>query len=126
MDPVFITVDPKRDTPTVLRDYKAENGWHPRFVMLTGTLEAISRTAKNYRAYFSTPEGDEEDYLVDHSLHAYLLDKSGEVLDIYGRNVPAHELASRIRKHMIDEARLAEEDSAIELQKQLIKKSHSL
>ena len=71
--PVFITCDPARDTPSVLKSYLSE--FHPSIVGLTGTWEQIRAVCKAYRVYFSTPEGVKPgmDYLVDHSIYFYLM-----------------------------------------------------
>lgn len=73
MRPVFITCDPARDTPEVLRKYLRE--FHPDIIGLTGTYEQIKDVCKKYRVYFSTPENVKpgEDYLVDHSIYFYLM-----------------------------------------------------
>lgn len=71
--PVFITCDPARDTPDVLRRYL--NEFHPDIIGLTGTYEQIKHVCKMYRVYFSTPKDVKkgEDYLVDHSIYFYLM-----------------------------------------------------
>ena len=71
--PVFITCDPARDTPDVLRNYLKE--FHPRIAGLTGTYEQVKHVCKQYRVYFSTPKDVKpgEDYLVDHSIYFYLM-----------------------------------------------------
>ena len=73
--PLFITCDPARDTPSVLKTYLGE--FHPSIVGLTGTWEQIKDVCKKYRVYFSTPEGVKPgmDYLVDHSIYFYLMGK---------------------------------------------------
>jgi protein SCO1 len=73
MRPIFITCDPARDTPEVLRKYLRE--FHPDLVGLTGTYEQVKNVCKQYRVYFSTPENVKpgEDYLVDHSIYFYLM-----------------------------------------------------
>lgn len=75
MRPVFITCDPARDTPEVLRKYLDE--FHPALIGLTGTYEQVKHVCKQYRVYFSTPEKIKpgEDYLVDHSIYFYLMGK---------------------------------------------------
>ena len=74
--PIFITCDPARDTPAVLKHYLAE--FHPGLVGLTGTWEQVRDVCKAYRVYFSTPEGVKPgmDYLVDHSIYFYLMGKT--------------------------------------------------
>lgn len=73
MRPVFITCDPVRDTPAVLKDYLQE--FHTDLIGLTGTYQQIKDVCKKYRVYFSTPENvkPDEDYLVDHSIYFYLM-----------------------------------------------------
>lgn len=71
--PVFITCDPARDSPSVLKTYLQE--FHPSLVGLTGTWEQIKGVCRLYRVYFSTPSGVKpgQDYLVDHSIYFYLM-----------------------------------------------------
>lgn len=71
--PVFVTCDPARDTPDVLRQYLKE--FHSKIVGLTGTYEQVKHMCKMYRVYFSTPRDVKpgEDYLVDHSIYFYLM-----------------------------------------------------
>ena len=71
--PLFITCDPARDTPPVLKTYLRE--FDARIVGLTGTWDQIKAVCKAYRVYFSTPEGVKPgmDYLVDHSIYFYLM-----------------------------------------------------
>lgn len=73
--PVFITCDPVRDTPEVLRAYLKE--FHPGIVGLTGTYDQVKHVCRQYRVYFSTPKDVKpgEDYLVDHSIYFYLMGK---------------------------------------------------
>jgi protein SCO1 len=73
--PVFITCDPARDTPLVLRHYLDE--FHKDIVGLTGTYDNIKAACKAYRVYFSTPPDVKpgQDYLVDHSIYFYLMGK---------------------------------------------------
>ena len=71
--PVFITCDPARDTPEVLKNYLRE--FHDDIIGLTGTYEQVRNVCKQYRVYFSTPRNVQpgEDYLVDHSIYFYLM-----------------------------------------------------
>lgn len=83
--PVFITCDPVRDTPEVLRSYLQE--FHPGIVGLTGTYEQVKNVCKQYRVYFSTPQNVKpgEDYLVDHSIYFYLMGECFCLFDLmYG------------------------------------------
>ena len=71
--PIFITCDPARDTPAVMKTYLAE--FHKDFMGLTGTWNQIKEVCKAYRVYFSTPPDVKpgQDYLVDHSIYFYLM-----------------------------------------------------
>src|SRR3546814_10028610 len=74
--PVFITVDPARDTVEALAGY-AEH-FHPRLMALTGTEEEVSVAAKSYRTYYQkVEEPGASDYLMDHSSVIYLLGPDG-------------------------------------------------
>jgi protein SCO1 len=78
MRPIFITCDPARDTPAVIKSYLKE--FHPTLIGLTGTWEQIKAVCKAYRVYFSTPPGLKpgQDYLVDHSIYFYLMGESSK------------------------------------------------
>ena len=71
--PIFITCDPARDTPAVMKTYLRE--FHPDLLGLTGGWEQIKAVCKAYRVYFSTPPDVQpgQDYLVDHSIYFYLM-----------------------------------------------------
>ena len=77
--PVFVTVDPARDTPAVLKQFVS--AFHPRMVGLTGTDAQIARIKTEYAVYSSkgdaSPSGG---YLVNHSRQAYLMDPDGKPL----------------------------------------------
>jgi protein SCO1 len=98
--PLFITVDPKRDTPEKLKTYLSSFG--PRFVGLTGDDKAIASVAKEYRVYYQTrPAENGGDYTVDHSGVVYLMDGSGAFIANYSLdNSPdamAQDLLKRLR-----------------------------
>ncbi|MCJ1397605.1 Cu-binding protein [Xylographa trunciseda] len=100
--PIFITCDPARDTPSVLKTYLQE--FHPSMIGLTGTWEQIKAVCKMYRVYFSTPEGVKPgmDYLVDHSIYFYLMDPEGDFVEAIGRTHSAEKAAKIISEHMSD------------------------
>ncbi|ORY67611.1 SCO1/SenC-domain-containing protein [Pseudomassariella vexata] len=100
--PIFITCDPARDTPKVLKEYLAE--FHPGFVGLTGTYEQIKEVCKLYRVYFSTPRNVKpgQDYLVDHSIYFYLMDPEGDFVEALGRQHSPEQAAKVIWEHTKD------------------------
>ncbi|ESQ49180.1 hypothetical protein EUTSA_v10021214mg [Eutrema salsugineum] len=69
--PVFISVDPERDTVQQVHEYVKE--FHPKLVGLTGSPEEIKSVARSYRVYYMKTEEEDSDYLVDHSIVMYVL-----------------------------------------------------
>lgn len=99
--PVFISVDPKRDSVKQLRNYKQD--YHERMDFLTGTPGQIARAARWYRVYFSdTNDLDEEDndYLVDHSIVMYLVNPDGEFVDFYTQLADVDEIVKRTKENV--------------------------
>ena len=75
--PIFITVDPERDTPAVVKQFVAN--FHPRIVGLTGSPQAIAAAAKSDAVYFKKqPPGPGGGYMVDHLAVAFLMGPNGE------------------------------------------------
>ncbi|KAI9767348.1 MAG: Cu-binding protein [Geoglossum simile] len=102
MRPIFITCDPARDTPAVVKSYLKE--FHPALIGLTGTWEQIKSVCKAYRVYFSTPPGLKpgQDYLVDHSIYFYLMDPEGDFVEAIGRQHSPQQAAKIITDHIGD------------------------
>ncbi|KAL8680795.1 MAG: hypothetical protein Q9186_003024 [Xanthomendoza sp. 1 TL-2023] len=100
--PLFISCDPARDTPTVLKQYLSE--FHPSLVGLTGTWQQVKDMCRAYRVYFSTPEGVKpgQDYLVDHSIYFYVMDPDGDFIECIGRQHTPESGAKIIKEHMSD------------------------
>ncbi|KAL9114274.1 MAG: hypothetical protein Q9227_001696 [Pyrenula ochraceoflavens] len=101
--PIFITCDPARDTPPILRSYLSE--FHPFLLGLTGTYNQIKNVCKQYRVYFSTPpdlKPGEEDYLVDHSIYFYVMDPEGDFVECIGRQDSAETAANILLSHVND------------------------
>ena len=94
--PLFITIDPERDTVAVMADYHAH--FHPRFSNLTGTPEQIAAVAKAYRIYYQKAVGeDASDYLMDHSALAYLMAPGGGYLAHFNHEATPEQIAEAIR-----------------------------
>ena len=90
--PVFITIDPARDTPEVVGDFASNN--HDRLVGLTGTEEQISAASKAYKTFYRK-NGDGEDYLMDHSVFTYLVSPDGFV-DFFRRETTPEQMAETL------------------------------
>ena len=102
VQPVFITLDPERDTPEHLKDYMPL--FHPRFVGLTGNASAIAAAASAYRVYYKKIEfGDRSDYTVDHSAFVYLIGRDGKYIGFFPPGTPADRLAETLRAHLAAE-----------------------
>lgn len=93
--PVFVTVDPARDTPGVLNQFVS--AFHPRFVGLTGTPEAIAAVARAYGIYFARGKGTADGFLVDHGRQIYLMDPAGKPLALLPEG-PPDAMAAEIRR----------------------------
>lgn len=100
--PIFVTCDPARDSPEILKEYLAE--FHPEFIGLTGSYDDIKAMCKSYRVYFSTPQNVKpgQDYLVDHSIYFYLMDPEGDFVEALGRQHSPQAGAKLILDHMKD------------------------
>jgi protein SCO1/2 len=98
--PIFISVDPARDKPEVLKAYLSAFG--PRFIGLTGTDEEIAAAAKAYRVYVQAHKDEGENYTVDHSGVVYLMDKSGAFLANYSLDASPDKLAGDLTKATIN------------------------
>lgn len=99
VQPLFITVDPARDTVEALAEYVPS--FHPRLVGLTGSDEQIREAAQAYRVYYRLNEQDEDgNYLVDHTSYIYFMDPDGEYVThfVYGQG--PEKMAEIIRKHL--------------------------
>ena len=78
---LFITLDPARDTPAVMKDYISS--FDPRVVGLTGTQAAIDQVAHEYRVYAKTVATGDGDYSVDHTGVVYLMDRDGKFVESF-------------------------------------------
>jgi len=89
MQVLFVTVDPERDTPEVLRQYVPS--FNPAFLGLYGDAEATARTAKEFKIFYQKQPLKGGDYSVDHSAGTYILDQQGRLrlFAQYGQGAPA-------------------------------------
>lgn len=113
--PIFITVDPERDTPARLKEYLAN--FHPAVIGLTGTREQIEAVSKQYKAYYSVAEtpkpeaqGHEghgehhavpkDNYMVNHSSLVYLMNARGEYVSHFNFDAPAETLVDAVKAQL--------------------------
>ncbi|KAL2240744.1 UNVERIFIED_CONTAM: Protein SCO1, mitochondrial, partial [Sesamum indicum] len=96
--PIFVTIDPQRDTPSQLRAYIRE--FDSRIVGLTGPVAAIRQMAQEYRVYFKKVDEEGDDYLVESSHNMYLINPNKEVARSFGVEYSAEELAEAITKEL--------------------------
>lgn len=97
VQPLFITVDPQRDTPKVLQQFT--QSFDPRIVGLTGTARQIAAAAHEYGAYYerhASGPGD-NDYVVDHSTYLYLMDPQGKFVRAFENEISADRIAEVLR-----------------------------
>ncbi len=101
LQPIFITVDPERDTRAVLREYTA--AFDPRILALTGSPELIRRAADSFRIQYEKvrePGAAPENYTMNHTAGMVLLDGQGRFVARFAYAMPAAEIAQRIRAAM--------------------------
>ncbi|XP_065854803.1 protein SCO1 homolog 1, mitochondrial [Euphorbia lathyris] len=96
--PIFISVDPERDTVEQVREYVKE--FHPKLVGLTGNPEEIKKAARAYRVYYMKTAEEDSDYLVDHSIVMYLMDPNMDFLKFFGKNNDVDSLTEGIIKEI--------------------------
>ncbi|NVK15826.1 MAG: SCO family protein [Rhodobacteraceae bacterium] len=91
--PVFISVDPDRDTPEAVGDFAAN--LHEKMIGLTGSLEQVKAASRAYKTYFKKNEGDEDYYLVDHSTFSYLVLPEEGFVEFFRRDETAQQMADK-------------------------------
>ena len=97
IQPIFITTDPERDTPTVMKEYVS--AFHPRLIGLTGTPEEIAAVSKAYGVYAMKQETPgSSDYLVNHSRTAMLFGPKGEPIALLPQEQGADAIAAELRR----------------------------
>jgi protein SCO1/2 len=97
--PVFISVDPKRDTPEKLKAYLASFG--PNFVGLTGADEEVAAAAKAYRVYYQAHTEEGDNYAVDHSGIVYLMSPTGQFLANYTLETSPDAMSADLKKRLL-------------------------
>ena len=98
--PLFVTVDPHRDTREVMAEYL--KSFDSRIIGLTGPQDQIDRVVKQYRVYVSTQKSDsgDDNYFVSHSAYIYLMDPRGKFVNVIQGSEGGEEIAAWLRKQM--------------------------
>ena len=100
LQPLFITVDPQRDTPAVMGNYT--QSFDPRIVGLTGTPQRIAAVAREYGVYYAPRQNgpSADDYVMDHSTYLYLMDAEGKFVRGFDADTPGERIAEAVRGAM--------------------------
>ncbi|MEA2878687.1 MAG: hypothetical protein QOF14_3883 [Hyphomicrobiales bacterium] len=98
IQPLFISVDPERDTVEHLKDYVPM--FHPRLIGLTGNAAAIHAAADAYRAYYAKVPLKGDDYTVDHSSFIYVVGADGQYLGFLPPGTSPDRIAEAIRRYV--------------------------
>lgn len=104
VQPLFITIDPARDTPETMAEYVA--AFHPRIIGLSGSAEQVKAAAHSHRAYYAkapAAEGMEEvvgEYAMDHSAYLYLMDPDGVYAHAFSPTDTVEDITAEIRNLM--------------------------
>ena len=99
IQPVFITVDPERDTVDVMKGYVAH--FYPTLIGLTGTMEQIEQAKKAYKVYAAKVEDPAmNDYTMDHSSYIYFMAPDGALLSLFKTQDTAESMIDSIKKWM--------------------------
>lgn len=96
--PIFITVDPERDTVAKMKEYAAR--FSPRLVALTGTPDEVAAAAKAYRVYYAKHQEAGGGYSMDHTSLIYLMDRNGHYLTHFSPDVSPQDMAAGIAKFL--------------------------
>jgi cytochrome oxidase Cu insertion factor (SCO1/SenC/PrrC family) len=96
IEPVFITVDPERDTPEVLKAYVAS--FDAPIIALTGSPDAVAQAAKAYRVYYAKHPRADGGYDMDHSAAIYVMDPQGRFTATFTPDTTAETMAARLQK----------------------------
>ncbi|GLK74151.1 SCO family protein [Ancylobacter dichloromethanicus] len=95
---LFITVDPERDTPEVMKSYLGS--FHPSIQGLSGTPEQIAAVIKAYRVYAKKVPTQDGDYTMDHTAIVYLMGKDGQFVAPFNLKRPPDEAAAELRRYL--------------------------
>lgn len=98
IQPIFVTLDPNRDTPQILSDYV--KAFDPRILGLYGSAEEIAAAAKTFHVYYAARPLGNSEYAIDHSPYIYLVNPQQRVVQLLTGNLPGHPMAAALR-HLV-------------------------
>lgn len=98
VQPVFISVDPARDTPEVLADFT--DNLHPRMIGLSGSPEQVKAASQAYKTYYKIQDPEQEFYLIDHSTFTYFVMPEVGFVDFFKRDETPEQMAQRVQCFM--------------------------
>ena len=100
VQPLFVTIDPQRDTPSVVRQYAA--AFDARLIGLTGTPEQVAQIAREYRVYYAVHRtgSGASDYTMDHSSVIYLIGPDGRFVAPIRADASGNAIAADVAKHL--------------------------
>ena len=97
--PIFISVDPDRDTPEGLAEYAP--AFHPRLIGLTGTEAQVAEAARNYKVVYQKVEAKGDGpYLMDHSASIYLVNPEGRYVTLFPHGISPKDMAGTLTEHL--------------------------
>jgi protein SCO1/2 len=96
VQPLFITVDPERDTPEQLKMYA--RSFHPSLLPLTGTPQQVDKAARAYKVYYRKAEQTDGEYLMDHSSFVFLMGRDGKYVMHFLPSTTPQQIAAAIEK----------------------------
>lgn len=96
--PVFISIDPERDTPEVVAQFGED--MHPKMIALTGSPEQVKTASQAYKAYYARGAGEGEFYLMNHSTFTYLMFPDTGLVSYFGRDVAPEVMARQTACHI--------------------------
>lgn len=100
VQPLFVTLDPARDTGLVMRKYVTS--FHPRFIGLRGTDEETKRVARSFKVFHERDRNTlkSREYLIEHTAYTFLLDREGKYVAFLPPGTPAERIAAMVREQL--------------------------
>ena len=98
IQPVFITLDPARDTPAVLREYAP--AFHPSFVALRGSEAETKRIATSYKVFYEKVPDGNGGYAIDHAALTFLLDRQGQYVGFFPPGTRPERMATMLKDQL--------------------------